>query len=100
MALFFFNNTFCFRFDLENSSNGSAFDIRIITNYHMYLIVRNYLATRIMPLAIFFLYIKNIKNSRVFGLVVTPDSRMSSLAATPDPTIIFIILIIIFNLSI
>jgi hypothetical protein len=35
----------------------------------------------------------------VLGVAATLDPRALRLAATPNPTIIFIILIIIFNLS-
>jgi hypothetical protein len=47
-------------------------------------------------------YHKNIRYKNIIkslGLVTTLDSRALSLTVTPNPTIIFIILIIIFHLS-
>jgi hypothetical protein len=47
-------------------------------------------------------YHKNIRFKnivKILGMTVTSDSRALSLAATPNPTIIFTILIIIFYLS-
>jgi len=47
-----------------------------------------------MPRVNFFIFIKNIKENirpKVLSLAATLDARASSLAATPDQTIIFII---------
>jgi hypothetical protein len=54
---------------------------------------------RVMPQVNYFLYFKNSQDLKVLGFFTKLYPRISGLVATPDPRVMFIILIITLNLG-